>query len=602
MRCSVQCNQAFSPRVPASKYPFASSIFSVIKLFAFTGFIVAAPSLLRAQSNPPFKNPSLDSNCYFPQIDLPGEIDTIVGDSANAGIGAYIHNLGPQHGGLPGNLLIQGSGVFDQVATGPTFDLHDLKIKAKDVLNLDLQSIYFGHFHNSSAVDIFTNEGWIIYWADDNGNYDRTHSTHLKTNVLGNAINGKQGEFVAYIAHLTSDTIDDIVLGYGTSNTNVFEDSLYLVLYKGGDSLASMDTAYEDTSANFGLVNDDYYTVQGDFRGSGRDDLLIVNILFSQINQDNVYFYQNDPPFSLQHLAQVIGRDTLWTSKDNKVMKDSAYAWLFPPENAIVMHLLPKKTGDNSVDLAAWIPTTNDSNNSIFIFRGGPDFGSHRITIDSVAYVITPPKLGYEIWPSGFVDAGDMTGTGNHVLYTEGGSTGSGRYSDQNYYVTGQALDNKIDIFYKNSLTGNGDTLTANSDSLEDMLLGWPYYGDSTNGTIWLMYGSKEIPVHLNPQFADVKEIPLDNGAGITFAPNPITKSWSVATIIWPQAESAEYEVYNIMGSIVDKGTIRMSVGENEQTSAEQIRINFPSLPNGTYVFVVHGESHEATTKVTIMR
>ena len=158
-----------------------------------------------------------------------------------------------------------------------------------------------------------------------------------------------------------------------------------------------------------------------------------------------------------------------------------------------------------------------------------------------------------------------MTGTGNHVLYTGGGASGSAHYADQNFYVTGQALDNKIDIFYSNELAGNGDTLTANDDSLEDLLL-----GSSVNNTIWLMYGSKNIPVHLNPQFADVKSIPQENGAGIAFSPNPVTRGWSVATILWPEAEMADYEVYNLLGEVVQSGTIRMLGG------AEQQRIRLP--------------------------
>ncbi len=84
--------------------------------------------MLRAQSNPPFSSPALDSNCYFPQIGVPGEIDTIYGDTAGEELGSFIHNLGPMQGGMPGNMLIaNGNYIPFEVPTGPTFNLHNLK-------------------------------------------------------------------------------------------------------------------------------------------------------------------------------------------------------------------------------------------------------------------------------------------------------------------------------------------------------------------------------------------------------------------------------------------------------------------------------------------
>jgi len=569
----------------------------IVKSFRFFAFLcvwasvtalaAALPVTARAQSNPPFKNPSLDSDCYFPQIGMPGEIDTIMGNQGE-GLGTFIYNLGPQPDGTPGNMLIDNVKV---VATGPTFNLHDLKVKATANLpDVDPQYMRFGHFRNKTSVDILEWNSWVIYWADANGNYDIKNKTKLETHVIGNGVVAGGSRFIAYISPLISDTVDDIVLGYGTNDSIESQDSMYLVLFSGGGTLAAKDTAYEDTSANFGPLNDDYYTLQGDFRGSGRDDLLIVNIQFHRVRERDVYFYGNDPPFSLQKLANAIGRDTFWTSKDNKVMKDSDYAWLLEPDNAIVMHLLPKKRGDNSVDLAAWIPTTNDSDNGIFIFRGGPTFGSHRLTIDSAVYVIIPPKtLGYEIWPGILTNAGDMTGTGKDVLYTGGGSQFS---ADQNYYVTGEALDSKIDIFY-GGFGGLGDTLNANSDSLEDLLLGNPSFGP--NGTLWLIYGSKQIPVHLNPQFVDLVNLPVQGGTALSFSPNP-AQTWSVATIFWPEGEEASYEVYSLLGSIVQTGTIRMLGG------AEQLRMYFPSLSSGVYEVLIHGSSHDARTKLVIVR
>ncbi len=136
---------------------------------------------VRAQSNPPFKNPSLDSNCYFPQIGVPGEIDTIYGDSANEELGGFIHNLGPNPDGTPGNMLI-GSEIgasWSETQTGPNFNLHDLKAKAQK-LNFNPNLLHFCHLHDRNHIDIFNGN---IYWADDKGNYDSSRYTVLKENL-----------------------------------------------------------------------------------------------------------------------------------------------------------------------------------------------------------------------------------------------------------------------------------------------------------------------------------------------------------------------------------------------------------------------------------
>ena len=575
------------------------------RLFFILIFAWCWPSSAKAQSNPPFKNPSLDSNCYFPQIGVPGEIDTIYGTATDtigdfiygSGLGAYIHNLGPKANGAPGSIFIGNSDdVFSIAPTGANFNLHNLHAVAQN-LKSDYSALRNGHFHDQAHLDIFDDSKWIIYWADDNGNYDTSRRTQLESNLYGSYGFSRGGFFnPAYITRLTNDSIDDIVVGLGTSDSIISKDSGYLALFRGGTKLVAARVAFEDTSF---LIPPPYgyqtgtptvwESLEGDYRGTNRDDLLISDYY------RNLFFYKNDPPFSLRGLVHAIFYDTLWTQPsqwDTNVIRNGQ-TWLY---GSLTMRALRKKQGDNSYDWVVEIPTF-DSGNAVYFFRGGPDFGSHRITIDSAAYVITPPKLGFA-WPATLIDAGDMTGTGNHVLATGGGDN---TVANLTYYLTGQALDNKIDVYYGNALAGQRDTLTANSDSLEDLLLGGPGYddpedlanGERDHGTIWLMYGSKQIPVHLNPQFADVSSIPQKDGAGITFAPNPIIKSWSVATIIWPEAEpEAEYSIYDMLGREVDRGTIRLLGGPEEQ------RIYFRNLPQGTYIYVITGSKHTASAKI----
>ncbi len=558
----------------------------ILIVLAWAG--ICGPALLRAQSNPPFRNPSLDSNCYFPQIGVPGEIDTIVGYYGEGGIGYYIHNLGSKPDGTPGNMLISTAAIEPpmqpfEISTGATFNLHDLHEVAQTNLQIEPSNIRFGHFHDQSHLDIFDEENWIIYWADDNGNYDTARKTKLMSNIHGSyGIGVSNGVFTkAYIAHLISDTLDDIVVGFNTFDSVQAKDSLFLDLFQATSLQSESVIIYEDTSQKIPFITGYYNThstMQGDFSGTGRDDLLIADYY------ENLFFYKNDPPFSLDSLVHTMLYDTLWArpSQWDTNIISNGQEWLYG--RTLAMHALPKSRGDNSLDWVVMIPTF-DSGNAIFIFKGGPDFGSHRITIDSAAYVITAPQLGFQSWPGSIVDGGDMTGTGNHVLCTGGGGTS---YTDETYYLTGQALDNKIDIFYGNTAAGPRDTLTANNDNLEDLLLSNAYYGDY--GTIWLMCGSKSIPVHLNPQFADVVNIPQENGAGITLSPNP-AQTWTVATIVWPQSEDGQYCIYDMLGRKVEHGSIQLYGG------AEQQRIYFSGMAQGVYIYTIEGAHGSASAR-----
>jgi hypothetical protein len=116
--------------------------------------------------------------------------------------------------------------------------------------------------------------------------------------------------------------------------------------------------------------------------------------------------------------------------------------------------------------------------------------------------------------------------------------------------------------------------------------------GPSGAGALVLTYGSKNIPVHLNPKFSDVKSIPSENDADISVSPNPMSKSWSVATIVWPESEDGAYEIFDMLGRIVQQGPIRLFGG------AEQQRIYFSNLAQGTYLFTIKSARHSASAKI----
>ncbi len=605
MKCTVQYNRTFRSRVPARKYHFAVSILSIIT------FLSAAPALLLAQSH----DGSFDSACYRPQLGVTDQIDTVCGSMGGQDIGSIIKNLGTMPNGGFGNIFISNlipttpsplSDILSQIETGPSFNLHHMVQSVQKYSPINGSDGFFrlGHFRDLSHLDIFVPSSWRIYWADDQGNYDSTSYTQLDIGIAkpGNQVGNYEIEnyFSNYVTKLTNDSIDDIILGFVKMGPSVY-DTVYLALFRGSPSLMLKDTAYEDTSLQaipippFGDEQALRNTIQGDFRGVGRDDLITYD------DNYNFWYFRNDLPFTLDQLKNSLLFDTLMAGWQNPNW-GSPYTGSF----SFSMRALPKSPGDNSADWMPVFPTVAHPDNCIFIFRGGPDFGSHLITLDSAAFEI--PSPGFGPWPNILVDCGDMTGTGNRVLMTQEGGKG---YFEQIFYVTGKALDPYIDMFLQPSegeggtASGGADTLTANADSLEDLLIGASGYytptdvanGDtSESGSLWLIYGSKQIPVRLNPQWAYVKSLrESSNNTGLTFAPNP-AQSYSVATIVWPEAGVAEYDIQNILGAVVQSGSLRMLGG------VEQQRIYFNGLTSGVYYVTIHGAGGEARTKLAIMR
>jgi hypothetical protein len=184
------------------------------------------PTPAHAQSNPPFQNPALDSNCYFPQIGDPSEMDTIMGSVENQYLGgSIIKNLGPKPDGSFGNMFIGNispSVALAQVATGPEFNLHQMKQFPQNLTNPGGQTgqFIYGHFRDRQHLDLFNGR---IYWADDNGNYDSTRFTVLKKNIPPGNLGIEGGPILPwYVTHLTSDTVDDIMVSAYTFNQDTF--------------------------------------------------------------------------------------------------------------------------------------------------------------------------------------------------------------------------------------------------------------------------------------------------------------------------------------------------------------------------------------------
>ena len=576
--------------------------------------------------NPPFSHPSLDSNCYFPQIGDRTEMDTVVGWKIGHNLGSpYVRNLGPKPDGGYGNMFIGNltpppvDPIFtyytlSQVQTGPGFNLHHMKQYLQRA-NPDDRNGLVGdikpiHFRDRSHLDLYVratpSAGGIIYLADDNGNYDTNNYVILASSLHGDLLDSltqysfSVGFMPAYITRLTSDTLDDVVAAIYTRCKVVSNDSSYLLLFKGRTNVSAGDTLYEDASCILypSLINSPYRrAIQGDFRGTGRDDWIIAGdteSVWAGSRYGDLFFFANDPPFTLQKLAHAINYDTLMTAWQNPHLVNTSVASF----DLFTMPAFPKRKTDRSTDLLITLQIDTEGIPAIFLFRGGVDFGSHRITLDSAGYVIRNPFGNGYAWPLWVTDAGDMTGSGYHVLRTTGSP--ARHLVAENFYVTGEALDDKIDLYNVHPYgEGQGDTLTANNDNLEDYLS--DVYVDIPEapggaGSLWLTYGSRQIPVHLNPLFADVRRVVNDKNASIEFSPNPVVGESSVVTIDWPRSESAQLKVYDLLGNIVLQNPIMLEAG------VEQQHVAFPSCPSGVYEVVIQGSSAIARTNVVVTR
>ncbi|MDP4199893.1 MAG: T9SS type A sorting domain-containing protein [Bacteroidota bacterium] len=568
--------------------------------------------------NTPFSSPALDSNCYFPQFGVPGEIDTIYGAVYGQGLGGnLIKNLGPSPDGSPGNIIVGDldrvnhdsiSGTYYQAMTGSGFNLHNLSGKRMILTDQQIGSKpIFAHLRTGKTLDLFT--GAQIFWANDAGNYDSARVTTLGTYVQGIA-NEERPIIPAYIAHLTSDTIDDILLIGYIPFADASKDTVFCLLFKGGAALAAKDTACEDTTAVVGplQMGHDGGALQADYRGTGRDDLMVgdyYNDSSGAIRWTYCYF-RNDPPFALERFAKAIVRDTLMVSWElpNGVEAGPAFS----------MRLLPKTAGDSSLDLLMDVGTHSNiySDDSIVVLRGGPDFGSRRITIDSAAFEIRNPKyldarfyFNY-YWPSFhqfmFMDAGDMTGTGNHVLYLN--ADNDAHVTFDHFYITGKALDEKTDMFVAGGGGLDADTLTADADKYGDIVFSDPSYtsdsdlvnyGKQGAGTLRLYHGSKDIPVHLNPRWAGVKQATSIASATLSLSPNPAQTS-TVADMVWPVSEAVTLTIRNILGAAVLTKAFRLEAGESE------LHLSLGILAPGVYYVSIEGSAGEARARFAIVR
>jgi hypothetical protein len=574
-----------------------------ISLFAFR--------LLPAYSQ--VSSAAFDPNCYFPRIGVAGEIDTIYGAQHNQGLGGGMINIGPEPGGSYGRIscdLVLDTSA-DRVippsifTTGPNFNIHKLNVAGRFINTYYVQ--YFGHFRSTKYLDALavgdptgsSSDPARIYWQGDDGNYDTARYTQLMTSAPGKLFSDYY-LMRPFHSKISSDTVEDIIYGANAGDTiDLTQERIYFIYFQGGERLYSQGkVALSDSVLYIGKLGNTAsknpwplglhgdLLAQGDFRGVGRNDFISGN------GNNNLLYYHNDAPFSMKSLLHF---DTLFSKWQNPNVGFSQNT------KPIVMHAFPKPTGDSSVDFICVVSATIE--NGIGIFKGGKDFGSHRITPDSAAQIIYHPSHYDSRWQSlsfgvSLKDCGDMTGTGNRVLYIEGSSEQE-LYGSHFFYVLGNSIDDKADMFIGDVPNGGGssgnlDTLVADNDNHGDVIMGLPGFGldgPLFNGTIYLIHGSEKIPV------SGRSVSTLNTGQNyISVYPNPVTTGTCILDLHSLELQDIDITLWDLLGRKVYSEHIYAPY------MRPQYQILLNSFPSGTYTLEVIGKKFSQRIQLSLLK
>jgi hypothetical protein len=552
-----------------------------------------------------------DPNCYFPQVGTRGQIDTIYGAVPYPQLGASLKGIGPAPGDHYNRIVLQGfepvtdSNLFfggrstDIFQGGKSFSLASMMPVARS--NVPLYACKFAHLRSRLYLDaIFrgsVNGNVTIFWQDALGNYDLSHQTVLYRG-------GSKDQIIPFtdadpiLGKFSHDSTDDIIQLWDSARYNVAFACWY-----DGQKLYGKDTAWADSTVYFDTLSQQTQSavrlrITGNFCGTGRTCFLAGDWWH------NAFMFRNEPPFTLGGFVHSMKYDTLWARADNPQLgTQGANGYL--AGRSIPMQVFPKAKGDESEDLLTeWNDQTDLAHHTplhIYCFKGGRSFGSHRLNFDSADYIFhTPIEFGNAPAFGRMQNVGDMTGTGNNVLMLVG-FLDPGSPNWFLFYVTGRALDSKADMAYLIQPSGfmAADTLTADRDGLQDLMLGFPGYysyddldsGKTAKGTIHILHGSKRIPVHLSPQF----DVALGANAlpATEVYPNPATKSVSVIL----RGSPGEYVL--TLRDVLGREVLSKTSHVTQDGQIESLDVS--TLNEGTFVLEVQGLKH-FVTKIEIIR
>lgn len=541
------------------------------------------------------QGPGFDPDCYFPRVGVAGEIDTICGSQKDQELGDNLQGIGGRMDYPFQSVVVKGMPraipFMTEIEGGPDLTLAKLRNANKpSKLHPSAHIIKRGPFSRPGSNDAFVLHGGAIpyiYWADSNGELSELRRTQLVPSIRGTRSTFYETT-LAYATFLTSDSIMDVVIDISVNNGTSSAPSRanHLMLFKASSALLLQeDTAWEDESVFVDSVGGWGYSSQGDWRGIGRDDLILAR-------NSHGFYFRNDPPFDLRELVRTLKSDTLWSGDEHRVASDN----LSILGNTTSMRAFPKAEWDKSVDYLPFIPIQGQEATDLRLYRGGPNFGKERLRIDSPDYLIRHPfnqGITGATWGPGLQNCGDMTGTGNLVIAIGGRSWGSGIDGLNFFYVTGKALDDKIDMFYRDGFFSGGpsDSITADNDLLQDNIMGSPMFKESI-GTIHVLHGSTKIPVRINPDMSVVHRAP-NRGSALPYTLSSAGDRAFFALGVL-EGEPATIQVRDILG--------RLIFSDHAVSFQSTYELNLASFGSGTYQITLRTTDQLLTAKLSIVR
>jgi hypothetical protein len=232
----------------------------------------------------------------------------------------------------------------------------------------------------------------------------------------------------------------------------------------------------------------------------------------------------------------------------------------------------------------------------MYIFKGGPNFGSKRLHLDSADYEMKDPRFydhsgkfnGMDGWGTGAANVGDLTGTGRSVITT--GGTVNGRSAALNfYYVLNDATDDKADMFEAEDYGISGaDTTASYKYPVGSMFSVAPLLH-----RLELLHGSNRIPIHINPIFRNVRHSILTES--IDIYPNPCTDHLSGTLAVGEPAFDAVFTLRNILGQLVH--------GWHQPLSADgTFTHDIHDLASGNYTLECRFGDRAFFSRITVLR
>ena len=572
-------------------------------------FLVLGLSAAADSASAQIQSAAFDPNCYQPQIGV--DIDTIMGSYNGQGLGDGLINIGPSPNdsggpgrlmmyGLPGTLGDSSAGLLN---VGSNFDFRNLDITA--MLGFKPQNPIFGHFRSMKFNDLLllpTGNGFSlprIYWQKQGGFDSSYYTTLLPDERLRHGYAGTFDEInPPYHARLESDTCEDLVMFY-TYYPRVISTFFRggANLFHPGDTISPNDTLFFDTIPNF--PSSGYRTFQGDFRGTERECLVIMD------RKSNLLCYPNDSAFALESFMRALKQDTLFASWSDPWLQHGAPG---DPGYFGTQHCICRMRNGTPQSLVFAFDSAILSPGEVGearIIEGNASFGSSSLTLESALTIHAPEffdggNFRMSGWGLSLADCGDMTGSGDHVLGVEG-NFGEDE-SFYTFYVLGNSFDEKVDMYVQMGDYGgvsSMDSATLDGDRLQDVVIGTPSLpslienGLQARGSLLFIHGTDKIPHKLASVIREEEAHPKHQGD-----PFSVSQSADGSTMLihaWHGVFlHSTATLYDLLGR---------SIGSWEETSPKiDWRISIPSHPAGAYVLAVTTDDKVFTYNVAMLK